>query len=195
MVPEVRTPSASPPGDDPSPAALSIPPAWPGSRASWSRGPPGSWARPWSNASCARSPTARWSSSSGPPDDCRRPSGPGERSSATTASTASGSSGATVRRPGRARLVAVAGDVSRDGLGLDDEGRPCWPRATSSSTRPPPSPSTPPSTPPSRSTCWARRGWPPPSPRWPATGSRPTRTPPHPSGHRLDRLRGRHPPG
>ena len=42
-----------------------------------------------------------------------------------------------------ARVQAVAGDVGRDGLGLDDEGVPPWPRPTSSSTRPPPSPSMP----------------------------------------------------
>ena len=41
------------------------------------------------------------------------------------------------------RVRAVPGDVGRDGLGLDEDGREALRGRTWSSTRPPPSPSTP----------------------------------------------------
>ena len=84
---------------------------------------------------------------------------------------------------------AVPGDVGRDGLGLDDEGRRLLAAATSWSTRRPPSVSTPPSTRRSRSTCWALPGG--------GGGARPgrPRDRPVPSHRGVHRLRRRHPPG
>ena len=53
----------------------------------------------------------------------RRRSGSARRSCATTASTGSGPSSATASTSEIARrLHAVAGDVGRDGLGLDEDG-------------------------------------------------------------------------
>src|SRR5581483_6430413 len=92
--------------------------------ASRSPGRRGSSARPCSSGCCGRSPTPRWCSSFGPAGAARSTSGPGARSSTTTRSTGSEPpSAAGLDALVAERVSIVAGDVGRDGLGLDDAGR------------------------------------------------------------------------